>query len=133
MDFSLLHIDAVPDAPSAHWRVRILAIDGESRVLNDLASWSESEPKNFKRIINSLRLAASSKLPPHSERHVKKCRGYENVYEAIACSMPARLFFFYSGDQIIICTNAYWKKKEGLGQDAAIRLCHELKNRYESQ
>ena len=132
MKVELQHIPGVPDSPSCHWKVRALVIEGKSPALIALRTWAESEPKNYKSILNSLKLAASAKLPPHSEKHIKKCQGYEGVYEARANAMNARFMFFYAKDKsIIVCTNDYWKEKDGKGQEASMRQADEMKRIYE--
>lgn len=135
MEIKICEIPGLPDEIGTPWKIRALMIDGKSFALNALLEWQSKQPNDYKKILNSLKLAASSKLPLHSPKHVKKSIAHENVYEARADKMHARLFFFYSREkeQIIVCTNDYWKKGDGKGQDAAFNFCNKLKFMYENR
>jgi hypothetical protein len=132
MQVELVEIAAVPDSPSARWKVRALSINGVSPALTALDAWGAREKSDFKKIIKSLRFAAQMHRVPN-ENYVKKCANpkYGDVYEARAPKGLARLMFFYCNSEecVIVCTNEFWKSHHG--QDQAFAECAKFKALFE--
>lgn len=128
----LIEVSSVPDIGGNVWKIRALSVDEKSPALATLLQWEKSEPKNFKKIITSLKMAAREKRVTN-RKWVAKCANPKlgDVYEAIAYSMEARMMFFYSEkERAIICTNGCWKPADT--QDTAFKHCSEFKNLFET-
>ena len=130
MDLKLLEVEAVPDSPTDHWKVRAISVNGKAPALSTLSSWSKNEKADFRKIIKALRLAAATKKRVTDPRLVKKCATYDGVYEARADKGSARLMFFYSEaeEMIIVCTDGFWK---GGNQDTAFKHCADFKSLFD--
>lgn len=115
------------------WRVKILSINGKQPALDALVKWKREEPRDYKKIIASIKIAAGTHRVANKKR-VKKTTNPKqgDIYEFRADKLHARLFFFYDDEEtLIICTNDYWKNKGS--QDAAFEICAGMKAVYEQR
>src|SRR5437764_1201664 len=131
MGLELVEIPGFEPRHETIWKVRALVVNGRDPVRAALARWSQGDQKDYKAIMKVMRLAAQQEHI-HNPKHVKKSANpkHSNVYEMLAYTEKARLMFFYDDTEraLIICTNEYEK---GVGdQDAAFRLCSELRKLY---
>lgn len=119
-----------PPIEETEVHIRVLSIDGKTKVLEDLTKWATSEKADFRKIIHAMRIAAQTKRGGIiQERHVKACSNpkYGGVYEFRADKRHARVMFFYDSPELIICTNAFWKSTSKK-QDAAFKECWDIKS-----
>jgi len=139
---ALVEIPGLTEREQSRWKIRCLAQqqrDGSIKapVLEELKAWQSTHEKEYEKLLRAIRYGGSNQVHrnPDLIRGDKKKRG---GYEFKNTSCNCRLFFFYdkSEQQIIICTNAYWKKKnspkEAQEQENAFQLCAELMNLYRS-
>ena len=115
--------------------VKILTIDNVSEAYDNLIKWKKESPEDYRHIINSLKYAAGvSRKDIRNERRIRKVSSFNDGGEIFEVkngnSTLARLFIFYD-ENIIICTNGYWKKSSGAGQNEAINRARELRKIYE--
>lgn len=112
------------------YKLRVLSINEKSPALEALNSWKTQQNSDYKKIIISLRYATEQKKVCNGNK-IKRGKGYTEVYEARAHLGKARLFFFYYGNEIIICTNSYWKKgKKNKAQNRAFKLADKFRLKY---
>ncbi len=116
--------------------VKILTIDNVSEAYDNLIKWKKESPEDYRHIINSLKYAAGvSRKDIRNERRIRKVSSFNDGGEIFEVkngnSTLARLFIFYD-ENIIICTNGYWKKSSGAGQNEAINRARELRKIYET-
>lgn len=138
MTFKLQEIPGLDASVQTVWKVRALVIglpDGDRNpTLAALDRWNQHHPKAYKAIIKVMKLAAQQQRV-QNQKHVKKSSNekHGDIYEMIAYTDIARLFFFYEKgengeDSLIICTHDYEK---GVGdQDAAFDRCATLRDLY---
>lgn len=123
-----------PENSQKAYKMRCLSIGGKSPALEALVHWADREKADFKKIIKVLTLVCSSKEPVTNQKHVKvgKGKGQRDIYEARADKGHARLFFFYlKPDEIVVCTNDYWKSKTSRKeQNKAFKIAAEMRNLY---
>lgn len=129
----LVEIPGFESNASDRWRIKTLEIDGKNPALSTLLDWSRAEPRDYKKIIRSLRMVAANRWVRDEKFATKSDNpAHGDVYEARADKLHARLMFFYdrdSGDAVAVCTNPYWK---GSGsQDHAFAICAAVKRKYE--
>ena len=138
MTFKLEEIPGLDPSVQTVWKVRALVIchpDGDRNpTLAALDRWSREHPKAHKAIIKVMKIAAQQQRV-QNQKHVKKSTNelHGDVYEMIACTDIARLFFFYEKgengeDSLIICTHEY--EKGGGDQDAAFKRCAAFRDLY---
>jgi len=125
----LVEIPGVTADPMSVWNIRALEVNGTSISIAVMAQLAESEPKNFKKIRTSLRVAALSEHCKN-ERYVVSSDNFPGVYEARAHALKARMMFFYSKrDRAIVCTNGCWKSSDN--QEKAFSDSFDFKKLYE--
>lgn len=134
MSIKLAEIPGLDPAVQTVWKVRALVIGERNPVLVALDRWSRQHPEAYKSILKVMHLAAQQQRVTN-QKHVKKSTNpkHGDVYEMIARTDIARLFFFYEKDAngteaLIICTNEF--EKGGGNQDAAFKRCAELRDFY---
>ncbi|NLV45653.1 MAG: hypothetical protein GXY07_14290 [Candidatus Hydrogenedentes bacterium] len=111
-------------------RICALKIGKKSSVLAHLKDLQASNPSEYNKILNVVRLV--SKHHEIFSKHVKQGKGiYKGIYEMR--SGQVRLFYFIdsSGKAIVVCTNLYWKAKSSpKEQNQAFKLCLDLRTLY---
>jgi len=131
MRVELVDIEDVKEEWQTAHRVKALAVNGRSPALDALADWKKNQRADYKKIVKALRLAAANDRVLN-ENHVKWSPD-QGVGEMRAHRGHARLFFFYTEDEeeIVVCTNAYWKAKPSRAeQDTEFRRCAQFKRIY---
>jgi len=134
MQIRLLEIPGLDERDQTECKIRVLSIDGSDLVLGHLEQWRINQKEDFKKIMKVMKLAACHKRV-RNEKHVRKTGIKEQgpVYEMRADKGHARLFFFYddTDDQLIVCTNTYWKGKGAKkAQHHAFEHCSKLRTIY---
>ena len=138
--WTLVDIPGLTEAEQSQWKIRCLGqkeADGSvvSPVLDQLKAWQENDEKEYEKLLRAIRYGGSNQVhrnPDLIRQDEKKRGGYEFKNTSCKC----RLFFFYDRreEQIIICTNAYWKNKtspkEAKEQDHAFGVCAQMKALY---
>jgi hypothetical protein len=109
-----------------------MEVGGRTPALDGLADLEKRDRVDYSRIMRVIRLVAGNHrvMNPKHVRADAKGRG---VYEMRG--KHARLFFFYASDtdEIVVCTNLYWKAKPSKKeQDAAFARCSEMRDLYEA-
>ena len=130
MKIELVDIPGLSLGNNPRWRVKVLSFDGKKPALDALLKWKRAERNNYNKIIKVIKFA-SSVYRVTDKKKVKKTSNPNqgNIYEFRADKSNARLFFFYDeDDNLIICTNNYWKNKGN--QNNAFANCAELKAIY---
>ncbi len=134
MTITLAEIPGLNPAVQTVWKVRALVISDRNPTQAALDRWIVAHPEAHKSIIKVMKLAAQQRRV-QNQKHVKKSTNpkHGDVYEMIAQTDIARLFFFYekSADgknSLIICTNEF--EKGGGDQDAAFKRCANLRDLY---
>lgn len=122
------------DLPAqALWQVKALVVDGRSPALAALADWKRKRPDDYRKILNSMKMAARVHRLTNNRKHVAKNQNPDHgeVFEFIAYTGKARLMFFYDerSEAIIVCTNAH-EKGNSSQQDAAFGRCAVYKALY---
>ncbi len=140
MRIELLDIPSLPDEFQTVHTVKALAVEGKCLAIAALLQWKRECPAAWKKLMKAVRyVGTTERRNIVNPKYVKKCDNpvYGDVYEARADKGKPRLFFFYdeNDETIVICTNAYEKDdsrrgKSG-GQDAAFKLCAQMKEIYE--
>jgi hypothetical protein len=134
MKVELREIPGLEASGQTIWKIRALAIEGKSTVLNDLLAWSATEKQDYRKIMKVLRIVGRVRRV-QNPKHVKKSSRpkHEDIYEIRADKSHARLMFFYSeeDDAVVVCTNTHWK---GSGnQDASFDRCAQLRVLYQNR
>lgn len=128
---TLAEIPGLDPAVQTVWKVRALVIGDRNPAQAALNRWIDVHPEAHKTIFKVIKLAAQQ-LRVKNQKHVKKSTNpkHGDVYEMIARTDIARLFFFYEKgtESLIICTNAF--EKGGGDQDAAFQRCADLRDFY---
>ena len=114
MNLELIQIPGVANHHQSFWLVRVLQIDGKNLVLGPLVEWSRNSKSDYKKIMKVLTMIGQVHRI-WDQKKVKKSNNpkHEGVYEIRAHKDSARLMFFYCDkkQQVVICTNTYWKSK----------------------
>ena len=127
----------LPKEYRTHYDIFLLTeLDGESKevkceVLEDLVNRYQSSPKDFKKLINTLRIQVGQVELLRNENKLKKYDDDKNVIEFKGGN--CRLFGFVEEkkNRIIICTNFYWKTTgKKAKQNAAFKKAARLRNAY---
>jgi hypothetical protein len=130
MRISLVHIgDVKPEWETAH-RVRALEVDGRTPALADLAMLKRKHRSDYDRLIEIVRAVAGERRIANENR-VKRGRVCREIYEMRGGQ--ARLLFFYAPvhDEVVVCTNVYWKAKPSeVEQNAAFARAERLRQIY---
>ncbi len=134
MKIDLVDIPDLQLSPTCKWRIRALSVNGKMPAIEALAEWESIRLADYKRIVKVMKIV-SEKLRVTDQRHVKKTEKthlYGDVYEMRSHTGKARLMFFYDNrnESVVVCTNPYVKGKGN--QDAAFKLCSQLKEIYEA-
>jgi len=111
-------------------RVRAMEVDGRSLAVAALHDVVRHHHDDYRKVMKVLRLVAGCDRV-RNENHVKRGAKWPDIYE-IRGGM-VRLFFFYTPDleEIVVCTNAYWKTKPGRKeQDTAFAICARFRDLY---
>lgn len=137
----LVDIPVLSEHEQTCWKIKCLGRAGpdgqiHSPVLEQLLDWEKNKNNEFKKLLRAIRYGGANQVhqnPNLIRQDEKKRGGYE--FKNTSCS--CRLFFFYDrrNDQIIICTNAYWKgggAKKG-EQDHQFERCSKLKALYQNE
>lgn len=112
MKIALVRIRNVPEEWQIGHAIRALEINGRSLVIDVMARWSRDCPREYKKILDSLKMVGTLRRVQQQGR-VRKDRYNRPIYEIKAPNCPLRLFFFYTPDseEVIICTNGFLKSK----------------------
>ena len=114
---------------SGHLRnLHALVLNGKSEALNGIKELKRNHPEDYKKIRRTARyvLCSSHLINPN---RVKESNQHQGIYEMRGGQ--ARLFFFFDNDQIVICTNLYWKTKGSKReQNRAFERCALLRDAY---
>jgi len=137
MEIDLVDIPGVRPEDQSEHNVRALRINKKSPALDALLGWSKKSKADYQKIMKVLRLVGQQKRVTN-ENHVKKNTNsvYGDVYEMRAHKGSARLLFFYTADtnEVVICTNSYWKTKASKReQNQAFKLCADLRDLYQRE
>ncbi len=100
------------DDESNYYKIRAVEINGKSEALMGLLLFEKKDKKDLKKLINTLKAQLKSKEIIHNKEKVQqsKKKGQENIIEIKANKGKSRLFGYISeDDELIICTNTYWK------------------------
>jgi len=118
--------DVEPEWETAH-TIRFLAINGASRVVEDLQEFKETWPDDYRDLLLSIKIVAENSQVRGGKR-VRRCKGCESILEMKGRAL--RLFFFYGkdGTDIVVCVRAY-RKGKGLDkkQQEAIAAAEKLR------
>lgn len=132
--YKLVEIPGLDPSVQTVWKVRALVIGDRNPTLAALDRWGREHPKAHKVIIKVMKIAAQQQRV-QNPKHVKKSTNetHGDVYEMIARTDIARLFFFYEKgekgeDSLIICTHEHEKSRGD--QDAAFGRCASLRDLY---
>ena len=134
MKIELVEIPGMTLSDQTRWRIRALALDGQSPVLTSLLQWATSQKTDYNKIIKVMRIVGQSHRVTN-QKHVRKSgnSSHDNVYEMRADKSHARVMFFYDTDQdFAICTHRYWKGKGHSSRDQATAFdqCERLREIY---
>ena len=133
----MFNLEPIPDVKpewETTYRIRALAKDGESTVLDELVDRKEKNFDEYKKILNSIKIAVSSgrSLELMGNR-IKPSKQHKGVFELRPGHGQIRLFFFRHPEthDIIICTNVYWKAKDSIKiQNQEFEKCNEIRTAY---
>jgi hypothetical protein len=139
MQIELQDIPGLADEFQTVHRIKTLSLNGRDVANTALVKWKRDCFGDYKKLMKAIRYVGTNERKHITNpKYVKKCDNpaYGDVYEFRADKGKPRLFFFYNPDAtIVICTNSYEKddSRKGMtgGQDAAFRLCAEMKRIYE--
>ena len=128
---SLIDIIELDSGEQGKRRVCALAIDDKAPVVKDLLYFKKARPEDFKKLQRILDYLSDRTVIVGM--HIKQGKGQRSdIWEVRAGQI--RVFFFVSdNDEIVICTNTYWKAKSSRQeQDAAFAVAQKMKQVYES-
>ena len=113
-------------------RIRALEVNGKSRALKDISDLQEQHPKDYRQMMDTLRMAAEQRRVLNTSR-VRRGRGKvcRDVYAMKGGQ--ARMFFFYTPDEeeIVVCTHTYWKAKPSTKeQNEAFGVAAKMRQLY---
>lgn len=116
------------------YKLKCLSVNGRSPALTMLVDWARRERADFNKIIKVLKMVSASKEPLKNPKHVKTGSKptQKEIYEVRADKGSARLFFFYvKPDEIVICTNTYWKTDGSVAkQNSAFDVAAQMRELY---
>ena len=131
MAIELVDIIHKPEWERAH-QIRAIEIDGRCRVAVELADLARYDAADFAKIMKVVRMVAEQERVTNTN-HVKRGRGYPDIYEMRAHRGHARLYFFYTPahKEVVVCTNSYWKTKPSANEEnEAFQRVDRLRQRY---
>jgi hypothetical protein len=110
-------------------KVRALRLGQSAPALEALLDLRTRHAADHAKLLETVRIVAGVRRVTEARRVRKDVRG-EDVYEMKGGH--SRLFFFYTpNDEIVVCTNHYWKAKPSRReQDAAFRRCARMRELY---
>lgn len=131
-----------PEWQVAH-QIRALVVAGRTHSLGDLETWQKDQKPDWKKIARSIERACRNKrvIDPkcvkkdnYGGKKLEKRRDSANppIYELRADKGKARVMFFYTPDEqeIIVCTNTYWKTGDADEQTRAFGKARRLRDVY---
>jgi hypothetical protein len=140
MRIELQDIPGLTDEFQTVHRIRSLSLNGKNAARVALLKWKRDCPADWKKLMKAIRyVGTNERRQITNPKYVKKCDNpaYGDVYEFRADKGKPRLFFFYNpyDATVVVCTNDHEKddsrKGKTGGQDAAFRLCADMKRIYE--
>ena len=139
----LREIRTVPSEWQVEHQIRALVVAGRTHSLGDLETWQTEQKEDWTKISRSIERACRNKrvFDPKCVKKdnyggdkSKKRRdsGKPPIYELRADKGQARVMFFYTPDEqeIIVCTNTYWKTGDAKKQTRAFAKARRLRDVY---
>lgn len=122
------------------WKVKCLGLKGaggsiKSPVLEKLKEWQANDEKEYEKLLRAIHYGGTNQVHMNQDL-IRQDEDKRGGYEFKNTSCKCRLFFFYDrkDQQMIICTNAYWKNKnsnkEAKEQDHEFEKCARFKELY---
>lgn len=93
------------------YKLRALMINNKVPVIKEIEKIIKKDKNDYKKLVKNIKMQLNSKNILKNKRKVQKGKSeyQENIIEIKATKGHSRLFGFIWNDELIICTNTYWK------------------------
>lgn len=126
----------IKEESQTEYKLRALMINKKVPVIQEMKNIMKKDKKDFGKLIKNLKMQLGSKEILRNPKKVQigKNKDQENIIEIKSTRGYSRLFGFFWDEELIICTNTYWKTTSKKGKqnkaNKAFNKAVEIRNLF---